>query len=640
MKRCRGLCFCALGKNRIRGGKALIVRSEQDLTLLLEAWEKSSVYAIDTETYDTGFVHELELVGVSLSFDGRTGFYVPVGHKTGETQLPVDYVLEKIKPLIEDPKRLAVMHSAVYDMKVLKIVGGIEFPEPRKGEETIFDTMRAAQLLDTESEVGLKAIAERYFDYKMTVLSKVAPKEKHPVTKDDVYRPDLVPINDFAPYSIDDAVQTNRFEVLFRHMIKEKGLEKIFFELEMPFLFVLLEMEIFGVKLDNTTLDGFKKDAPARIEELEKQIFALRPSGEPFNVNSYPQMNKVLFDELKIKPLGEKGKSGYYSTKEEYLDLWSNKHEICRLILDHRKLSKLTGTYLKGLTNRLDKDGRIRSSFRHVSTGRLSSSRPNLQNIPKPENDLFGLRNVFVAEDGYTFVVADYSQIELRVLAHFSQDPKMVEAYRRGEDIHALSAKELFDLEESVEEIKEKHRDLRSIAKNYNFAMVYEAGVQKLAAMTGTTQERAKELRSKYFNRFKGIQRYQQWMHHKAERDGYVKTIIGRYRNLPDAQLAGKTERENALKSGALRKASNTPIQGSAADIIEVAMRNIRWRLNDEGYTDWRFVLQIHDELIIEVRDDLVDEIKPLVVEEMESAVKLRVPIVVDVGVGRVWGEV
>ena len=627
--------------------KILIVRTETELAEMLSQLEKADTYCLDTETLDRG-LFDLSLVGLSLSFDGKRGFYIPTGHAEESAQLPAELVLERMKPILERPGKMCLMHNAKYDLKVLKVLGGIEFPQDaelfcsKEKKSPIYDTMVAAWLLDTENEIGLKALSKRYLKHTMVELSDIAKKEKHPVTGDDVYRPDLVPIDELAKYAIDDAVRPFQLKQIFDQGLEKWGLEKVFYELEMPYVFVLTDMELAGVLLDREKLEEFYGEAPDKLKALEQRIFACRPGGEEFNIGSQPQLNQVLFKELGIKPLGEKGKSGHYSTKEEYMEVWANKHEICKLILDYRKLDKLIGTYLTGLSKRIDPDGRIRSDFkRFISTGRLSSSRPNLQNIPRPENDLFGLRSLFIAPEGKTLIVADYSQIELRILAHFSRDPKLIEAYMKGEDIHAATAKALFDLPEPVSEVKEKHGELRSIAKNYNFAMVYEAGVKKLAAMTGTTESRAKQLREKYFDRFPGIERYQQWMHHRAERDGYVKTLVGRYRHLSAAQLPGKTKKENALKHGAFRQSSNTPIQGSAADVISIAMRNINRRLKDEGYSrdEAQIVLQVHDELILEVVEEAAPEVAKLVASEMENAVKLRVPIVADVGIAPIWSE-
>lgn len=393
--------------------KILIVRTETELAEMLSQLEKADTYCLDTETLDRG-LFDLSLVGLSLSFDGKRGFYVPTGHAEESAQLPAELVLERMKPILERPGKMCLMHNAKYDLEVLKVLGGIEFPQDaglfcsKEKKSPIYDTMVAAWLLDTENEIGLKALSKRYLKHTMVELSEIAKKEKHPVTGDDVYRPDLVPIDELAKYAIDDAVRPFQLKQIFDQGLEKWGLEKVFYELEMPYVFVLTDMELAGVLINREKLEEFYGEAPDKLKALEQRIFACRPGGEEFNIGSQPQLNQVLFKELGIKPLGEKGKSGYYSTKEEYMEVWANKHEICKLILDYRKLDKLIGTYLTGLSKRIDPDGRIRSNFkRFISTGRLSSSRPNLQNIPRPENDLFGLRSLFIAPEGKTLIVAD-----------------------------------------------------------------------------------------------------------------------------------------------------------------------------------------------------------------------------------------
>jgi len=393
--------------------KILIVRTETELAEMLSQLEKADTHCLDTETLDRG-LFDLSLVGLSLSFDGKRGFYIPTGHAEESAQLPAELVLEKMKPILERPGKMCLMHNAKYDLKVLRVLGGIEFPQDaelfcsKEKKSPIYDTMVAAWLLDTENEIGLKALSKRYLKHTMVELSDIAKKEKHPVTGDDVYRPDLVPIDELAKYAIDDAVRPFQLKQIFDQGLEKWGLEKVFYELEMPYVFVLTDMELAGVLINREKLKEFYEEAPDKLKALEQRIFACRPGGEEFNIGSQPQLNQVLFKELGIKPLGEKGKSGHYSTKEEYMEVWANKHEICKLILDYRKLDKLIGTYLTGLSKRIDPDGRIRSDFkRFISTGRLSSSRPNLQNIPRPENDLFGLRSLFIAPEGKTLVVAD-----------------------------------------------------------------------------------------------------------------------------------------------------------------------------------------------------------------------------------------
>lgn len=612
----------------------MIVRAVNELESVIDSMSKEKRYSIDVESVDKGYP-DIKLVGVSVGWTNKDSAYIPVGHVKG-SQLPTDLVLAKLKEFIEgNPNKVAVMHNAKYDMTVLDLLGGIKF------SENIFDTMIASWLLDTENPHGLKPLAKRYLNYAMTELDQIAPKERHPVTNDWVYRTDLVDIETMAKYAMDDATKPLQLMDIFLPRLEAEGQLKIFAELEMPKVFILKDIEMNGVRLDVETLKKRMEEAPNTLAEIEKRMYALRPNGKPFNANSTKQLNQVLFDELKIKPIGEPGKTGMYSTAKDIMEQWAGKYPIVDAILEYRQVSKLMGTYLEGFTKRIGPDGRIRTRFNQIlTTGRLSSSKPNLQNIPRPDNDKFGLREMFIAGPGKKLVGADYSQIELRVLAHISKDPTFIKAFTDNEDLHSYAAKMLFNLPEPLDEVKKLHPSERSIGKVFNFSMVYGAGVKRLAATAKVSERRAKELKDKYMNRFHGIQNYLDTMHERAERDGYVSTIIGRRRHLKDAQLRGRSERENALKASALRQSGNSPVQGSAADILFIAMRNIRNRLIREGLTEKiKMVLQVHDELLFEVDEDIAEYAANLVKSEMETAVTLRVPLVADTEIGDRWSE-
>lgn len=613
----------------------MIVRTENELDFVLQQIDKTRAYSIDTETVDRSYP-DIGLTGISIAWNTKDGAYIPVGHQEG-IQLPKEIVLPKLKRCIESQKNtVAVMHNAKYDMSVLSLHGGIRFPE------TIFDTMVASWMLDTEGAHGLKPLAKKYLGIDVVELDDITPKEKDPRTGDVVYRTDLVPIDTMARYAIQDAINSLKLMEVFIPMLEHDGQMKVFCELEMPMVFILMDMEMTGIKLDTDMLRKHIKEAPKRLADLEQRMYAMRPNGKPFNANSAKQLNDILFKELKLKPIGEKGKSGLYSTKAEYMEVWAGQHKLPEMILEYRNLSKLMGTYLKGLATRVGPDGRIRTRFNQIlTTGRLSSSKPNLQNIPKPDKDVFGLRDMFIAEDGYKLICADYSQIELRVLAHISKDPVFIAAFTEGIDLHSYAAKMLYNLKEDVSEIKEKYPDLRNVGKTFNFSMIYGAGRTRLASAAKVSEKQAGELKDKYLREFRGIGRYLEATHRKAEKLGYVTTIIGRRRHVPDAQLRGKTQKEHALKSVALRQAGNAPIQGSAADIISIAMRNLTRRFKKENLThdDVRIVLQVHDELILECREDIVDDVAKIVKYEMENAVKLRVPLVADVGIGDRWSD-
>lgn len=620
----------------------MIVQTMKELRQVFKSAEQSNRFCLDLETVDRGFP-DTTITGVGIGWSVTQGAYIPVGHAQG-LQLPLDVVLTELKAFLERNKhKIGVLHNAIYDMKNLAWHGGIKF------HRNVFDTMVASWLVDTENPHGLKPLVERYTGYKMTELDEFTPTEIHPVTGDEVYRTDLVSIEEMAKYAIDDVTKPLELMDIFLPIIMRDGLLKAFADLEMPKLEVLTHMTLMGVKLDKQELQKQFELAPNRLKEVEEAMYKLRPSGEPFNVNSPKQLNQVLFDECGIPPMGSVGKNGLYSTKAEYMEKWALKYPIAESILEARKLTKLLGTYLKGLSNRLGQDGRIRTRFNPILvTGRLSSSKPNLQNIPKPENDRFGLRSMFIAEDGRELIVADFSQIELRVLAHISKDPVFVKAYVNGEDLHSYAAQILFNLDMSLDEIKKNEAEKRGIGKTFNFATVYEAGDDTLASGAKVSVRKAQQLKQIYFNRFKGIAQYIEDAHAMAEKYGYVTTITNRRRHLRDAQLPGKTRGEKIAKSKAFRQASNTMIQGSAADIISIAMRNVYYRLEREGLlcTDPRsnklvkMELQVHDELMLSAEaGEQAVYAKQILVEEMENAVKLRVPLVSEAAIGKRWSD-
>lgn len=350
----------------------MIVRTVNELEFVIDSMSKEKRYSIDVESVDRRYP-DIKLVGISVGWTHKDGAYIPVGHAKG-SQLPTDLVLERLKKFIEgNPNKIAVMHNAKYDMTVLDLLGGIKF------SENIFDTMVASWLLDTENPHGLKPLAKRYLNYAMTELDQITPKERHPVTNDWIYRTDLVDIETMAKYAMDDATKPLQLMDIFLPRLEAEGQLKIFAELEMPKVFILKDIEMNGVRLDVETLKKRMEEAPNTLAEIEKRMYALRPNGKPFNANSPKQLNQVLFDELKIKPIGEPGKTGLYSTAKDVMEQWAGKYPIVDAILEYRQVSKLMGTYLEGLTKRIGPDGRIRTRFNPIlTTGRLSSSKPNL----------------------------------------------------------------------------------------------------------------------------------------------------------------------------------------------------------------------------------------------------------------------
>ncbi len=381
----------------------MIIRTEQELNNLLDKLDQADRWAFDTEgairTYPNW-----DFVGVSISLDGKTGYYIPVGHDEG-SQLDKEFVIEKLKPYFLDKDKLMYIHNAKYDMEAVRLINPIEF-----FPDNIFCTMTASFILDVNNPHGLKESVLREFNHKMIELNDFVPKEKCEKTKDKIYLTSRTLIEDMAPYAIDDAVQTYRLGELYRKRISKEGFDKVFYELEMPFIFILMELEEQGIKLDKEKLSTFMEEAPKKVAEIEGQIREMLPEEhKEINLNSTKQLNVLFFDDMKIKPIGNRTKTNLYSVSADNLEVWGIQHKICRMILSYRRLSKLANTYIQNMYNRLSPDGRIRCNFnRHVAvTGRLSSSRMNLQNIPRSENDVYGLRDLFIAGKGKKLVVAD-----------------------------------------------------------------------------------------------------------------------------------------------------------------------------------------------------------------------------------------
>jgi DNA polymerase-1 len=629
--------------------------------------ENADEYCVDTETHDEGYP-EIELTGTSIAWNEKEGAYIPTGHEKG-AQLPEGLVIEKLHQAMTNSKaKWVVMHNAKYDIKVLDLVMRkydlIDKPTIGIWEENqIFDTMLASWMLNTETPNGLKYLSGEFLNEDQVELIDFCPWVKHPKgnsTREKLYLTEKTDIDEMGLYAIDDVTFPLRLKNHhFMEELKKEGFEKAMWDMEIPLMFILAEAEKAGVKLNKERLERWKDDAPKMIEKIRQEIYDLRPVSDgahvtvngtrkKFNPNSTQQLNVVLFDEIGIQPMGKPLKTGDYSCNGDYLETWANNYEIAQKILEFKQVKKLKSTYLDGLNRRLSPDGRIRTNFNQIiSTGRLSSARPNLQNIPRPENDVFGLRELFMAEEGKSLVVADFSQVEYRVLAHLSKDPEFIKAYNNGEDLHGYAAKLLYDLECTSHEVKKLHKDLRSTAKVFNFGTIYEAGPETLASGTGVSVEKAAELKQKYLDRFKGIDKFIDYQHYKAERDGFVTTITGRKRHLEPATVdpdkirdKKKAKRAWAKKYAYLRKATNTPVQGSAADIMALAMREVQKELLKRGlFPETRMILQVHDEVMVETPTEHVEEVRQILHDNMTDVVKLRVPITVDIDSGQLWSE-
>jgi DNA polymerase-1 len=468
---------------------------------------------------------------------------------------------------------------------------------------------------------NLNDIAVEYLNYKKTPLSELIGKGKKAITMDKVE------VERVIPYACSDADIVLRVAQITEKGLKEKGLDKLFFEVEMPLLEVLAEMEMNGVIVDMNYLAGLSKDFSLRLKELEKEIY--KSCGQEFNINSPKQLSFILFEKLKL-PVVSRTKTGP-STSEEVLLQLVEKHRLPHLIIEYRELQKLKSTYLDALPVMVNpQTGRLHTSFNQTvtATGRLSSSEPNLQNIPIRTEEGRKIRHAFIPDKGCLFVSADYSQIDLRVLAHISGDESLRNAFFHNEDIHLRTASEIFGVPQ-----KEVTPELRRIAKTVNFGLSYGMSPYGLSKDLGVSQTEAKRYIDSYFKKYKGVKDYIEKIIVQARKEGFVTTLLNRRRYLPEIN-----SKNGSIRGFAERTAINTPIQGTSADIIKVAMIRITERLKAKGLKA-KMSLQIHDELLFEVPEEEVDELSRLAKKEMEGAVSLDVPVVVDIKVGRNWRD-
>jgi DNA polymerase-1 len=592
-----------------------IVATSEALDELADRLAGTGKFAFDTET--SGLNPMLDrLVGISLSVEPGTAYYIPVGHVVLDEiqQLPLEQVVQRLQPVFGDGKLKKLAHNGKFDMIALG-QGGLEV----RGFS--FDTMIAAHLLG-EKSVGLKALAFSRLGIEMTPITSLIGTGARQIEMSQV------DIKTAAAYSGADADMTFRLADIFEKQLTEQGLKKLFDEVEMPLVPVLLAMERNGVALDTAILKEMSGNLGEQIKELETRIYS-QADGE-FNINSPAQLGKVLFEKLHI-PTTRKGK-GKYSTEASVLEELRPAFPIVGDILEYRQLTKIKSTYIDTLPALVNPNtGRIHTSFNQArtSTGRLSSSDPNMQNIPV-RGELGGqVRQAFIAPDGSQLLCCDYSQIDLRVLAHLSRDENLVRAFKRDEDIHAATAALLF----GVEKDKITH-DQRRFAKTVNFGVIYGMSDYGLEQATEFSREEAGKFIKAYFEKYPGVRRYLDETKEKARNSGYVETLLGRRRYIPDINSANRQVRESAE-----RMAINMPVQGTSADIIKVAMINLCREMADKKLKS-KMLLQVHDELIFEVPDGETDAMRRLVPAVMDSAVALSVPLKVDTKTGRNWGEV
>ena len=589
-----------------------LIENEDDARKLCDFFLTKQFVSLDTETTSTNTM-DAELVGLSFAVDEKEAFYVPVPANREEAL----QIVNIFKPLYENPEILKIGQNIKYDLEVLCNYG-IELKGP------LWDTMIAHYLIQPELRHNMDYMAEVYLNYQTIHIAElIGPKGQQQRSMRD-----LSPAEVYE-YAAEDADITLRLKNVLEPKLKEAGVEQLFYDIEMPLVRVLAEMEMNGVCLDTASLQETSKIFTNRMLELESRIYEL--AGEPFNIASPKQVGDILFGKMKIIDKPKKTKTGQYVTSEEVLQQLKHKSEIVEDILEHRGLKKLLGTYIDTLPHLINKrTGHIHTSFNQTitATGRLSSSDPNLQNIPIRGEDGKEIRKAFIPEPGCLFFSADYSQIELRVMAHLSGDEHMLEVFREGKDLHAATAATIYK-----KDISEVTRDERTKSKRANFGIIYGITVFGLAERLDISRDESKQLIDGFFQTFPQVHDYMEASKQLARERGYAETVFHRRRYLPDINSRNAT-----VRNFAERNAINAPIQGSAADIIKVAMIRIYERFKAEGIRS-KMILQVHDELNFSVFPDEKERVEHIVLEEMQNAYQLKVPLIADCGWGDNWLE-
>ena len=592
--------------------KYKLIENETEAKELSDFLLTNEIFSLDTETTSIEAL-DAKLVGLSFSTEDFRAWYVPVSRETEKAKK----ILEIFRPVYENPKILKIGQNLKYDLTVLANYG-IHLSGP------LFDTMLAHYLIQPELRHNMDYLAEIYLNYKTIHIEElIGPKGRGQKNMGDLEPKDIY------KYACEDADVTLRLMKPLAEELRKNSLEEVFQNIEMPLMPVLARMERNGVVLDTETLKEVENDFTVRLQTLEKDIYEL--AGHEFTINSPRQVGEVLFGELKLSEKVKKTKSGQYSTSEEVLRDLHSKHPIVQKILDYRGLKKLLSTYVEALPKLINPaTGHIHTSFNQAvtATGRLSSSNPNLQNIPVRGEDGREIRKAFIPEAGEIFFSADYSQIELRIMAHLSGDEHMIEAFNAGHDVHAATAARIFH-----KDIKDISKDERRKAKTANFGIIYGISAFGLAERMDVSRTEAKELIDSYFEMYPKIKDYISKAVDTAREKGYIETEFGRRRYLPDIN-----SRNAVVRGYAERNAVNAPIQGTAADIIKIAMIRVQQRLDAEGFKA-RMMLQVHDELNFSVPTDEFDKVKRIVIEEMQGAYKMSVPLEADCGEGKNWLE-
>jgi DNA polymerase I len=594
-----------------------LVIDQDEFLALLEDLKKAAYFSVDLET-TSPYPMWADLVGISLSYAPHQAFYIPLVHRDQGTaqQLPLPWVLEQLKPILEDREMRKVGQNIKYEWIVFKRYGihlqGIDG-----------DTMIASYLLNpTKHNHNLGEIAQEYLDRSVTDYKEVVGTGAKTLTFDQV---ELEKARD---YSCEDAEVTLQLSHLLFPKLTEGGLKDLFDQVEMPLVTVLAKMEMNGVKIDLDLLLEYSKEIETQLQQKIERVHGL--AGEIFNINSSRQLAKILFDKLKL-PVVKKTKTGY-STDVDVLTRLSLQHDLPLEILGYRNLSKLKSTYVDAFPKLIHpKTGRLHTSYNQTvtATGRLSSSDPNLQNIPVRAEEGSRIRQAFIPEKGWSIVSADYSQIELRILAHLSQDETLIQAFQKDEDIHARTASEIFSV--PMEKVTPP---MRREAKVINFGILYGMSAYGLSQQLGTEPKIAQAYIDEYFKKYTGVQTYIEKSLEEAKQRGYVTTLLHRRRYLPDIHSPTVV-----IRQAAERMAINTPLQGTAADMIKLSMIHIQNRIEELGLSA-RMIMQVHDELVFEVPEEELKKTVPMIQSEMETVMDLSVPLKVSIHAGKNWAEV
>lgn len=588
------------------------VKGNMSVKLFMDKLMKQTSVCFDTETTSLKTL-DAELVGIAFSWEAHKGYYVAFPEKQEKAQ----ELVEILRPFFESEEIEKIGQNLKYDIKVLA-----NYKLKVKGP--LFDTMLAHYIINPDMRHNMNILAETYLNYSPQPIEDLIGKGKNQKSMRSV------DLEDQTQYAVEDADVTFQLKTFFEKELKEASNEPLFKDMEIPLLRVLAAMELEGINLDKSALENISEKLNEDIERLEKSVY--EEANEEFNIGSPKQLGEILFGKLEIAKKPKKTKSGQYSTAEDVLSDYKKDHKIVREVLEWRQLSKLKSTYVDALPKQIHpRTKRVHTEFMQTvaATGRLSSNNPNLQNIPIRTERGREVRKAFVPKDeNYVLLAADYSQIELRIIASLSQEETMIEAFKNGEDIHASTAARVFNVD-----IKDVTREQRSNAKTVNFGIIYGVSAFGLSNQTDLNRTESKELIETYYKTYPKLRDYIDDQVEFAKEHGYVKTVMGRRRYLKDINA-----KNNVVRSAAERNAVNAPVQGSAADIIKVAMINIYEAMEEKNYKS-KMLLQVHDELIFDAHKDELEELKALVKDKMEHAFKLDVPLDVDMGTGQNWLE-